>query len=656
MTNWPGLASLPALASRAGYARKSLQLPFATNATPTELDAPEIIWGTGSPEGLVLGAVGDLYIQTDNGNAIAVWSKVIGNGTAVGWFRTAASSWNDARLFGALADSASDNSPATQAAVNALPTFGGIVLLPAGAGAYMFGATVTAPTDRRVVIAGSSGHVTNQAGGTFGGTVIRRLTGQSGPMFSQTTASATPSHGLHVLDFVLDGNNLSNDLLVLSHVHRVLLARLTFYNTNGHGLHTTMMFNSVVEDCSWIECGSTTGPTYGWLADSDATSGCVTVFVTQPYFECGRGTYFKTVDASGTHPNSQFTWLGGRMEFSGNQPATTPGVPFMDLNNLQDSCIIGTVFINGLSNGATHIKLTNCNTIELDTIHKIGSATDALNPQYLVHVNGVAGIRIRGTYTRGGGNAGAQIRVETTSSDVTISPENTYITPINVPVQWGSTPGSLERAGTGWTGLQSTTAQALGAGTSLDGPARGCSIERILTGGSNTVIAAGNKGDQFVIIHQGSTVPVEFNPTDATSRVYKAQDATIYPGEVGVFFWDSGLALWVKAKSHRHKGIQSPAFAASFTPLPLDGEIIEVGALTANITINDVSANHKRKGMTVGFRFLQDGVGGRAVAWNAVWKQAWSDAGNTAGKQSTIWFYCTDGTNFVQLGGQSLYF
>lgn len=86
MTTWPGSAALPALVSRASFARKSVQLPFATAATPTEADAPEILWGTGSPESVVKGSPADVYLQLD---VPTVWMKSVGVETATGWVRVA---------------------------------------------------------------------------------------------------------------------------------------------------------------------------------------------------------------------------------------------------------------------------------------------------------------------------------------------------------------------------------------------------------------------------------------------------------------------------------------------------------------------------------------------------------------------------------------
>lgn len=61
-----------------------------------------------------------------------------------------------------------------------------------------------------------------------------------------------------------------------------------------------------------------------------------------------------------------------------------------------------------------------------------------------------------------------------------------------------------------------------------------------------------------------------------------------------------------------------------------------------------------RSGQRISITFIQDGTGGRALTWNAVFKTAWSDTGNTLSKRSTI-SYIFDGTNWNQDGAQSPY-
>lgn len=60
-------------------------------------------------------------------------------------------------------------------------------------------------------------------------------------------------------------------------------------------------------------------------------------------------------------------------------------------------------------------------------------------------------------------------------------------------------------------------------------------------------------------------------------------------------------------------------------------------------------------GQRLVFFITQDATGGRTLAWNAIYKTAWSDAGNAAGKQSSIAFRYT-GSVWQQEGAQVSYF
>lgn len=47
--------------------------------------APHTISGTGSPEGVTIGNVGDLYINKSGGTGTTLYVKETGNGTNTGW-------------------------------------------------------------------------------------------------------------------------------------------------------------------------------------------------------------------------------------------------------------------------------------------------------------------------------------------------------------------------------------------------------------------------------------------------------------------------------------------------------------------------------------------------------------------------------------------
>lgn len=61
-----------------------------------------------------------------------------------------------------------------------------------------------------------------------------------------------------------------------------------------------------------------------------------------------------------------------------------------------------------------------------------------------------------------------------------------------------------------------------------------------------------------------------------------------------------------------------------------------------------------RKGQRIFHSIIQDGTGGRTLAWNAVFKNTWSDTGNTPNKRSAI-AHIYDGTNWNQDGAQAPY-
>jgi hypothetical protein len=91
--------------------------------------------------------------------------------------------------------------------------------------------------------------------------------------------------------------------------------------------------------------------------------------------------------------------------------------------------------------------------------------------------------------------------------------------------------------------------------------------------------------------------------------------------------------------------LQAVAYASSITVDTLDGEVVNVGALTGSITIN--APTNAATGQKLTFIFTQDGVGGRTVTWNAVFKVAWTPT-TTASKINTITFIY-DGTSWIQI-------
>lgn len=113
----------------------------------------------------------------------------------------------------------------------------------------------------------------------------------------------------------------------------------------------------------------------------------------------------------------------------------------------------------------------------------------------------------------------------------------------------------------------------------------------------------------------------------------------------GGTFYSGNTALSQLLYSQR--ATSSNAFAASFTPNALGGEIVEINALTADITIN--APTNANRGQFLLFRLIQDTTAGWAVTWNSTFKHSWTNAGNNVSSvRSTIRFYY-DGTNWIQI-------
>ncbi len=93
--------------------------------------------------------------------------------------------------------------------------------------------------------------------------------------------------------------------------------------------------------------------------------------------------------------------------------------------------------------------------------------------------------------------------------------------------------------------------------------------------------------------------------------------------------------------------IQSPAYAASLTIDPNQGQIINVGTLTGNITIN--APSNPQVGQRLTLNYTQDATGARTVTYASVFLASTLSAGTAGQKASQNFIY--DGTNWIQSGG-----
>lgn len=68
-------------------------IQFSVNPTSQDADnqaepvmgGAKVLAGTGDPEGVVVGSVGDLFVRKDGGAATTLYVKEVGNNVATGW-------------------------------------------------------------------------------------------------------------------------------------------------------------------------------------------------------------------------------------------------------------------------------------------------------------------------------------------------------------------------------------------------------------------------------------------------------------------------------------------------------------------------------------------------------------------------------------------
>jgi nitrous oxidase accessory protein NosD len=121
----------------AGAATPYVELPWdgADTFPAGQARAARTYFGSGSPEGAVVGNVGDEFIQQDAATGYAPkWMKLRGNASNTGWARTSGPPDNAYLVtwFGAKGDGVADDTAAIQAAIDALPASGGEVRFPTG--------------------------------------------------------------------------------------------------------------------------------------------------------------------------------------------------------------------------------------------------------------------------------------------------------------------------------------------------------------------------------------------------------------------------------------------------------------------------------------------------------------------------------------------
>lgn len=125
----------------------------------------------------------------------------------------------------------------------------------------------------------------------------------------------------------------------------------------------------------------------------------------------------------------------------------------------------------------------------------------------------------------------------------------------------------------------------------------------------------------------------------ATAGVYQENNLWFYSGTVNNTWSILGYG----------NGIINIAYASTVTPNLSEGKIINIGALTGNITIANPSGTYY-PGQEAKLIFTQDGTGGRTVTWGANYKVATAAVGTAVSKISVVPLIY-NGTVWIQCGG-----
>lgn len=343
----------------------------------------------------------------------------------------------DVRDYGAKGDGVTDAAAAIDAAIDATEeTNGGVLFFSHGI--YRVGATLSLPVNRVVRFVGSGQALMEGSTPTFFGTVLRRASGFTDTMFTQAGTSSTLNRGAHFSHLSIAGDLQTGDAFQLDWLNPMQFDCVTFHRLAGHAIRARGLLNSWFRSCRWYGCGDATHEVVLLDGSTVGAVGSQGVHFIDCTWENNNGTDIRLTreNAPTTSGTTDIKIIGGKVEQSLSSP---PGLPLCIVEATQHSHI-QTIFANGQSNLATHLKVggtTNTNILGLtvDSHFIVSPTTDALNPQYLVDILGdatgvVNNVVIRGHFRRGGGDGGAQIRIGTLTANklsrITIDPANVY--------------------------------------------------------------------------------------------------------------------------------------------------------------------------------------------------------------------------------------
>lgn len=150
--------------------------------------------------------------------------------------------------YGAVGDGTTNDTAAIQAAINALPSAGGVVLFDAAV--YVVNGTLTI-TDKECVLLlgkGAEHGALYSSSGPTKGTVLKRVSGAGTLLSVGASTAAASSSGIGVESLTIDGNNLAATGLLITSVYGGLFKDLHIRNCTTVALDTTTVDLAGLED------------------------------------------------------------------------------------------------------------------------------------------------------------------------------------------------------------------------------------------------------------------------------------------------------------------------------------------------------------------------------------------------------------------------
>lgn len=139
--------------------------------------------------------------------------------------------------YSAVGDGTTDDTAAIQAALNAIPSSGGHVYIPAGR--YKISSTLTITKDNTMVTGAGPGNSANSSQIPAYGTTLQASGTLAGlPMIrAQVASGAKPIYSITLRDFALDGMGTATGAGIHYRSNRGLINHVYVYRFGGHGFH-----------------------------------------------------------------------------------------------------------------------------------------------------------------------------------------------------------------------------------------------------------------------------------------------------------------------------------------------------------------------------------------------------------------------------------